>query len=200
MSLGAEIARSIRGAFRIAMLDADAPRWFNLSVEGFWRSFLAPVMLAPFYFGLILYDAGAGAGAGAGAAAEGVDAADPDGLILLRVLSFTLGWVVYPLAMIPIARMLQLGGAYVPYIIMWNWSAVPQAALMVPALLAVEIMQPRAAGLLFMSAMLTVLFYGYLVARAGLRCAPATAAGVVVLDLVLSLLINAGVRVLFAPA
>ena len=198
MSLGAEVVRSVRGAFRIAMLDADAPKWFNLSIEGFWRSFLAPVMLAPFYLGIILYDAGAGAAAAGAEAAA--DAAEPDGLVLLRVLSFALGWIAYPLAMIPIARMLQLGGAYVPYIIMWNWSAVPQAALMVPALLAVEFMEPRAAGLLFMSAMLTVLFYGYLVARAGLRCAPATAAGVVVLDLVLSLLINAGVRALFAPA
>ena len=189
MSLGAEIVRSIRGAFRIAMLDADAPRWFNLSVEGFWRSFLAPLILAPAYIGLILLDTGAAA-----------DAPGPDGIVLVRVLTFVLGWIAYPLAMIPIARMLQLGAAYVPYIIMWNWSAVPQAALMVPALFAVELMQPQAASLLFMSAMVTVLFYGYLVARAGLRCAPMTAAGVVVLDLVLSLLINAGSRALFAPA
>ncbi|MDP6346363.1 MAG: hypothetical protein QF578_05415 [Alphaproteobacteria bacterium] len=41
-----------------------------------------------------------------------------------------------------------------------------------------------------MAAHITVLFYGYLVVRAGLGCQIPTAIGVVVFDLVLSLLFN----------
>ena len=190
MSLGAEIVRSIRGAVRIGMFDPDAPACFNLTLEGFWRSFLAPVLLAPFYLAIILRDVGA-----ADAAAEGAETGD---FVGVRIATFVFGWIAFPLLMIPIARMLQLGGAYVSFIIMWNWSAVPQAALMIPAMAALDFMAPRPAGLLFMAATVTVLFYGYLVARAGLRCQAATAAGVVALDLVLSLLINAGFRNLLA--
>ena len=187
MSLGAEIVRSIRGAVRIALFDPDAPTLFNLTIQGFWRSFLAPVLLAPFYLAILLDDAGQ--------APEGADSSSP---ILLRIAAFIVGWVAFPLLMIPIARLLQLGGAYVSYIIMWNWSAVPQAALMIPAMALLDHLSQRAGGLLFMSATLTVLFYGYLVARAGLRCPAATAAGVVALDLVLSLLVNAAFRNLLA--
>jgi hypothetical protein len=187
MSLGAEIVRSVRGAVRIAVLDPDAPSWFNLTIEGFWRSFLAPVLLAPFYLALIMRDAGGGE-----------EAPEAGGGLFVRLAAFVVGWIAFPLAMIPIARLLGLSGAYVGYIIMWNWSAVPQAAVMLPALAALDVLAQRPAGLLFMSATLAVLFYGYLVARAGLRCAPITAAGVVVLDLVLSLLVNAGFRNLFA--
>lgn len=187
MPLGLEITRSIRGALRIALLDPDAPAWFNLSVEGFWRSFLAPVLLAPFYLALILNDAGE--------AAEGVD---PGAATFARIAAYVAGWAAFPLVMIPIARLLQLGGAYVPYIIMWNWSSVPQSAIMLPASAAFESLGERAGGMIVMFATVTVLFYGYLVARAGLRCPPLTAAGVVTLDLVLSLLVNAGARAAFA--
>ena len=41
-----------------------------------------------------------------------------------------------------------------------------------------------------MAAQITVLFYGYLVARAGLECKTLTAIGVVMLDLLLGLLFN----------
>lgn len=185
MPIGAEIVRSIVGALRIALLDPDAPRWFNLSLEGFWRSFLAPALLAPFFLALILVDAGGGEEAGRAATAP-----------LLRVLSYGLGVVAFPLAMIPIARLLRLSDSYVSYIIMWNWSAVPQSVVMMPAtaLVAFGAVAEKSAAMFSMAAVITVLFYGYLVARAGLRCQPFTAAGVVMLDFVLSLLINAAAR------
>lgn len=186
MTVGSEIVRSVRGAVRIALFDSDAPAWFNLTIQGFWRSFLAPVLLAPFYLALILRDVG-----------EAPEVADPGSLVFARIATFVVGWLAFPLLMIPIARLLQLSGAYVSYIIMWNWSAVPQAAVMIPAMAALDLLDPRPAGVLFMSATVTVLFYGYLVARAGLRCPAATAAGVVAFDLVLSLLVNAGFRNLF---
>ena len=188
MTLGAEIVRSIRGAVRIALLDPDAPAWFNLTIQGFWRSFLAPILLAPFYLAIILDESGG----------EAAEATDQGSSVFVRILAFAVGWIAFPLLMIPIARMLQLGGAYVSYIIMWNWSAVPQAAVMIPAIAGLDVLPQQTRGLLFMSATVTVLFYGYLVARAGLRCAPFTAAGVVALDLVLSLLVNAAFRNLLA--
>ena len=41
MPLNQEVARSIFAAWRIARFDAGAMNYFNLTLEGFWRSFFA---------------------------------------------------------------------------------------------------------------------------------------------------------------
>jgi hypothetical protein len=189
MPIGAEIVRSIVGAVRIALLDPDASRWFNLTLQGFWRSFLAPVLLAPFFLLIVLLDAGR--------AAEDEAAGT---MAVLRVVSYGFGVVAFPLLMVPMARLLRLSDTYVGYIIMWNWSALPQNAIMMPVttLVAFGLVADKSAAMFSMAAVLTVLFYGYLVARAGLRCPPLTAVGVVLLDFVLSLVINTAARSLAA--
>ena len=40
---------SIYGAYRLARLDAAGMSYFDTSVAGFWRSFFAAVIIAPFY-------------------------------------------------------------------------------------------------------------------------------------------------------
>ena len=44
-----EVASSLYGAWRLACLDESGMGYFNISVEGFWRSFFAAVLLAPVY-------------------------------------------------------------------------------------------------------------------------------------------------------
>jgi hypothetical protein len=44
---GAEIVRAIFGAYRLAHFDATGLAYFNNTVEGFWRSFIAAVLAAP---------------------------------------------------------------------------------------------------------------------------------------------------------
>ena len=45
----AEIERSLTGAWRLFLGKPDAMRFFDASVEGFWRSFGAIVLVAPLY-------------------------------------------------------------------------------------------------------------------------------------------------------
>ena len=49
-----EVLHSLYGAWRLAMLDVSGMRHFNLSVEGFWRSFFAAVIVAPGYALLVV--------------------------------------------------------------------------------------------------------------------------------------------------
>ena len=42
-----EVIRSIYGAWRLPWLDRSGMGHFNLSVDGFWRSFFAAVLVAP---------------------------------------------------------------------------------------------------------------------------------------------------------
>ena len=94
--------------------------------------------------------------------------------------------------MIPISRLMDLSQSYVPYIIVWNWSNVLVMAVILPAVLLFppSAQSGQSAKLILMAAQITVLFYGYLVARAGLQCKILTAIGVVMLDLLLGLLFN----------
>jgi len=181
MSVGAEIVRSIVGAVRIALLDPAASAWFNLTLQGFRRSFLAPLLLAPFFLLIVLLEA---------AGAE--ETADPGALAVMRVLSYGLGVVAFPLLMIPIAKAFQLTDAYVRYIILWNWSSVPLSLVTLPvmAIFAFDLAGGRTAAMLSMTTVISVLFYGYLVAREGLRCPPLMAGVVAMTDFVLTLAVS----------
>jgi hypothetical protein len=51
-----EVLRSIYGAYRLAWLDRSGMSQLNLSVEGFWRSFFAAILVAPGYALLVAQD------------------------------------------------------------------------------------------------------------------------------------------------
>ena len=44
-----EIVASLYGAWRLMRLDPTGMTYFNLSADGFWRSFFAAVIVAPAY-------------------------------------------------------------------------------------------------------------------------------------------------------
>ena len=48
---------------------------------------------------------------------------------LAELVSFAVGWLAFPLAAIPLTRLLGLSARYVPLIVANNWSAVIQVAL-----------------------------------------------------------------------
>ena len=62
MSVWPEINSSIYGAWRLARRDPGGMNYMNLSVDGFWRSFIAIGLSAPAYI-LILLVQRAAAGA-----------------------------------------------------------------------------------------------------------------------------------------
>ena len=108
-----EIASSIRAAWGIALRDPDAMAGFNLSIDGFWRSFYAAVLLLPPYavlFGLSYMELPPVERPAIGAYAG------------VKMLLYLAGWASFPLVMIPVAKLLRLGDAYIPMIIACNWA------------------------------------------------------------------------------
>lgn len=191
MPFGQEIYRSIYGAWRIARFDPGAMRHFNLSLEGFWRSFFASVLLAPFFMlSKIVNEVGDGA--------EQL-AENTAGYIVFWLLIWFLAWAVFPIVMIPVARLLKLSDTYVPFIIAWNWSSVLMAVLLYPLYIlhGLSLIGPEPAALFMMAAQVSVFFYGYLVTRASLQSAMFTAIGIVVMEFLLGLLIQGGANQLY---
>ena len=48
-----DIAAALYGAYRLARYDVSGHKYFDVSNAGFWRSFFAAVLIAPFYFVLL---------------------------------------------------------------------------------------------------------------------------------------------------
>jgi len=183
-----EITKSINGAWRIARMDQNALNYFNISIEGFWRSFIAILIVAPFYliFLVLNHDQLSTTELSTEAATS------KEFYVSMKLIAHILGWLVFPVVMIPISRLMDLSQRYIPYIIVWNWSNVLVMVVILPAVLIFPPSEHsgQSAKLILMAAQITVLFYGYLVARAGLECKTLTAIGVVMLDLLFGLLFN----------
>lgn len=183
-----EVTRSIHGAWRIARLDPDALAYFNVTADGFWRSFSALILVIPVYIGFLMlshsHQPGLEPPTGPVISVEW--------FVTVKLVSFVASWLIFPVVMVAISRLLDLTQTYAQYIIVWNWANVLEMAVILPAVMLFlsGALPGQSAAMILMAAHITMLFYGYLVARTGLRCKPVTAIGVVAFNFVLSLLFN----------
>ncbi|HLF58371.1 MAG TPA: hypothetical protein VI732_01950 [Alphaproteobacteria bacterium] len=175
-----ELTSSIYGAFRLAALHGDGMEFFNRTPEGFWRSFFAAALVAPGYIAISLLDPDP-------AAFTSVHDAAVNGL------AYVIGWVAFPIAVVPLVRMLDRGDRYIGYIVAYNWAAVPQMLLFAAAGIASRAMSLGPGGVEFLGimAVVAVIFYYWFIARTALGVDGFAAAGVVVLDLALTMIISA---------
>jgi hypothetical protein len=180
-----EIKSSIYGAYRLARLDAGGMADFNLSVEGFWRSFFAAVIVAPAYAALLMVRI----------SAAGHDAPDsgpmPESFsIAPEVLSYAIGWILWPLVMLALLRLLGNAQNYVPYIIAYNWTNVIQIAFLLPVAVLTrgDVFPEQMAAIVSIVATLMVLFYLWFITRTALQIGEGAAAGIVIMDVLLGVL------------
>ena len=178
----AEIANALTGSMLLARRDTSGYGYFNQSVDGFWSSFFAIFLLAPFYLAIGALERDV-------AAVGGVPIGDPPAGLAAQIVVLTVQWFAFPLAMVPLARLLGLDRQYVPFIIAYNWSSVPAIAfLSLPYLLfAAGLAGAQAVTLVSFLAMLAVIYYRWFVTRTALGTNAGTAAGIVVFDHALSL-------------
>lgn len=191
----AEAGRALEGAIAIIRRDPDAARHFDLSIDGFWRSFGAIVFIAPIY--LIFVAAQARLLAESDVAAG---EALPSGPVLLLSEYLTLGvaWLAYPLAMYFFTRSFGLAHRYVAYVVVYNWSSLLVTLVMVPPFLlyVLGVLPLEPTLLLNLVTVAAALGYRWLLAVEVLGAPAGTAAAIVVLDVVLSLFIEAGIAAL----
>jgi len=174
-----EVYHSLYGAWRLAFLDQSGMKYFNLSVDGFWRSFFAAVLVAPGFALLVIEKL----------------AARPDPInlgwaILIQMLAFGLSWAAFPLVAVLLTQLLGLSRNYVPLIVALNWAAVLQVAVFLAALLLGFLIPGMLGGLLLFVITCAVLFYQWFVTRTALQTTGGVALLMVLVDLVLNTAIN----------
>ena len=170
-----ETASSLRAASRLFLLDAEAMAGFNLSIEGFWRSFFAAVFGLPYYI-LVLWAPYRDGEVGLAAAA----------------LAYVLGWGLFPALAAWLARILDLGHNYVAYIIAFNWAGalVPQPLLLLALAHMTGILGEDGYSTVSLGLFVAFLWYGWAVTRIGLGTGAITACGFVILSNLLDILIR----------
>jgi hypothetical protein len=174
-----EIAHAIDAAWRLARGDASAVGRFDLSVDGFWQSFAAALVVVPAYI-LVLLDQYRHAGW----------PAEPWATAFTEGLGYVIGWIAFPLAAIPLTRLLGLSQRYVPLIVANNWSTVIQVTVYTAVVVLGAILPVQMRTTALLTATLAILVYQWFVIRSALGTTSGIAAGLVVIDLLLSVTVS----------
>jgi hypothetical protein len=191
-----EITRSLTAAWELFLDRPGAMRGFDVSVEGFWRSFAAVLLVVPSYALAVLAEAELSAE---------IDPAAPvqDGAAFLvqNVLGLGLDWVALPLILALLARPLGIARHYPEFVVARNWGAVIAAVPfgVIGLLIVLGFLGGELANLLMFAALIIVLRYTYIIARRSLDVSLGFAIGIVILDFVVSLTLALALDAIFAP-
>lgn len=182
-----EILRSLTGAWHLFLDRADALRYFDVSIDGFWRSFGAIALVAPSYFLIALAER-------ARILADPVNAGFDSGIFLVnKVVSIGIDWIAFPILFAFIAGPLGFSRSYSAFVVARNWGAVlavlPFAATALLFLLG--IISDGLASFLSLATLIIVIRYSYLIARRALGAEIGVAVAVILSDFALSLSILA---------
>ena len=178
---GREIVYALYGAWRLLRLDRNGMAYFDRSVDGFWKSFFAAVLVAPGYAILLFLHYGT--------VEIQVGLAH---LLAVQLLAYVLQWVAFPVAVHRLCEIMGKERAFLGYIVAFNWASTLQIAILVPAaVVGSSLLLPLpAAAMIYYSATAIVLAYKWYITRVALDIAGWPASGFVILDLVLGIFIT----------
>jgi len=176
----AELSRSIYGAWLLARFDARGVGFFENTAEAFWRSFWAAGVVLPGY-GLLLLFRSTGSTTGVSAPTA----------FVVHSITYVMIWIAFPFAMFYLARLFDREQWYCRYIVAYNWAVVLQVTLLllVSAIAVSGIVPGPAGAALVRIAQLAIMIYQGFIAHVALQATLPGAAGIVLLDFVLGLLI-----------
>jgi hypothetical protein len=182
----------LRGALRLFVFDPQGAASFNVTIEGFWHSFFAAVLIAPVYFAVIVIERDLAAGLVDASLIE-ISAPMPSlgQTLTMEALAYPVYVAAFPIAMIGLARLLKATGRYVPYIIAYNWSSVVVVSLRLLPLVfySAGLIGAKAATMPVFVSFLAGAIYRWYIARIALGVSGITAFALILIDLMLSLLI-----------
>ncbi|HVB16606.1 MAG TPA: hypothetical protein VNF04_08750 [Stellaceae bacterium] len=177
-----EIRQAVIGALRLARGDRGGLALFDTSIDGFWHSFRAAGLCYPLYLLMLGFRVAAPDWTQSGVAT----------VVLVETIAYVVSWVAFPLLILPLTRWLNREERFLPFMVAYNWSQVPQTALFM--LVGLD----RAAGLLpagparfaEVAATAAVLVYEWYIARVALAVTRTQATLVVLVDLVLGVVLS----------
>ncbi len=185
MISGREVAIGIYGAWRLLHFDRAAVQYFDSTIESFWKSFYAALVVLPAVIVLrvLLFTS----------APEGFVEAGTGRITTVFAIDYVYQWVVFPLVMIYLAEFMGRSRQYVTFIVARNWSQVIQIAIFLPAAFLFVISGSQESGwggAVLIAAYLITWIYEWFIARTALDISGAAAAVIVVIGVAISFAIS----------
>lgn len=173
-----EIFISLFGAYRLALMDTKGAAFFGNDDAAFWRSFMAAVLVLPFY-GIILV----------AKYASQDELGSPLRFVSVEIIAYVIAWVAFPLLMVSVAQMLDRKDKYFGFICAYNWASVLQNIVYLPIVFLILIGVDSVATIGFF-VLIGLLTYTWFIAKTLLEIDGIAAAGLVLMDLLISLLVT----------
>lgn len=174
-----EIVESVFGAYLLARMDRSGMSHFNITVDGFWNSFFAAVIVAPGYAVMV-----------AQKLMGRPETFDLGWVVIIHGVAYVVGWAAFPLVALLLTALLGVSQNYVPMIVAANWAAVIQVGVFLAGLLLSVILPGFLGGMVLTIATVAILFYQWFVLRTALDTTGGIALALVLVDLVLNTVIN----------
>lgn len=175
---------NLTGAWQVMLGRPDGLNRLDTSLEGFWRSFAAVILLAPFALLSLISQQPLLPESGVAEPLTG-------GTIALNGFALLVDWFAFPLIFALLAPPFGLGSRYVPYIVARNWASVLIAAIVavVHGLHLLGLLPSALMPFALIVAIAVALRFSYVIARTTLSVSVAMALPIVVLDLLISLVV-----------
>lgn len=177
-----EVVSGIYGAFRLACLKRDGADYFDKTLQGFWRSFFAAVIVLPLFVMLIALRFG-----------EPGLTTDVFRYVSIELIAYVVSWVAFPLAMLPFTRQFDREENYLGFIVAYNWSSVLQSFFYLPIamMIVTQTIPAPYDGTISFFAICIVMVYVWFVTKVVLDVPTGVAIAVVGFDIILSVVIRA---------
>jgi hypothetical protein len=168
-----EISPAVFGAWRLARFDAGGMRYFNSSLDGFWRSFRVAVLAAPFT-ALFNYFELAGVQVNGGWFR----------IIAGESIAYVISWTLFPLVMFYLSEAIGRRDKYLGFIVAYNWATLVQLAIILPPAFIYWLgALPHSFSVLLLTiGNIALLVYEWFVVRTALSVSGLAAAAIVALD------------------
>ena len=177
-----DLSTGMYGAWRLALLDRGAISAFDRSPQAVLRSFWAAAIAYPPFLVWVAWSLAPGDRTEHGLTE----------IFLLQSIGYSIGWMGFPLLVLPFCRWLDREAEAYDFIIAYNWWQVIEycAVLLLLGLRYTPFFPTEAADWLLGIAYFAFLAYEWFIARVALDSGRLAAAAVVLIGAVLSLMIE----------
>jgi hypothetical protein len=171
-----EMSLALYGAWRLARLDRGGLAYFDRSLAGVWRSFRAAAIIYPGFLVLLALSVPDEQWTRAGAGR----------VVVVETIAYVIGWVGYPLLLLPITRFLGREHRVLDFIVAYNWAQILEMVLLVTiSVFALSGIFPGPASVaLLYAGRIAILGYEWFIARVALDVTGGPATLVVLVNFV----------------
>jgi hypothetical protein len=179
------LRENLAGAWQVMLGKPEGLNRLDTSLEGFWRSFAAVILVVP--FGLLALYSQAPLVEEVG----GTPLQLTGSRLVLEGIALLADWFAFPIVFALVAPPFGLGSRYVPFIVTRNWASVITGAMVgaVHALHLLGVLPTALVPYLILAAIAVALRFYYVIARTALAAPMGMALPIVMLDLLISLTI-----------